>query len=128
MDAFFYRTLRRILKIPASFVDRAWTNERVFDTARHFIVSAKGVKAARNFTSFSVSETETESFGASFALGSSRPYAYTFTPEGTDLTEHVHRRVGRPRISWLWSVATDHEMSMRHIWVRRNMSIRKFPF
>eukprot|EP00971_Amphidinium_carterae_P249741 4957014-Amphidinium_carterae.1 len=35
IDSFYYKCLRKILSVPATFVDRYWTNARLLTEARH---------------------------------------------------------------------------------------------
>eukprot|EP00971_Amphidinium_carterae_P349037 6490812-Amphidinium_carterae.3 len=53
LDAFFFQALRHIINVPPTYVDRSWTNLRVLNTARGFILSTRGRASADKLMPFS---------------------------------------------------------------------------
>ena len=102
LDTLCYRGLRKILKKPSTYIDRAWTHERLLRTA-NAIASAKNRKASRHIDfSHYYKLQRRKLLGHILLAPANNPSRKSvLTEEGTDLSElNPRKRVGRPRFTW----------------------------
>ena len=95
INAFQLKGLRRILKIPPTFIDRSYTNQKVFETLKN------------NF------DSEVELFSSTWLKRKLKLFGHILRTNPDDPLRQVlfeynsytprieHRRPGKPRTSWL---------------------------
>ena len=102
LDTLYYRGLRKILKKPSTFIDRAWTHERLLNTANSIARAAN--KQAATHTDFSkyYRIQRRKLLGHLLRAPVNHPGRKAIlTEEGRDLSEiSTRKRVGRPRYTW----------------------------
>ena len=103
LDTMYFRGLRRILKKKSTFIDRAWTNNRLLELANR--LSRKTPTAPtrhQNFSQYYRKKRRTLLAHLLRAPLRNLCRLSILTLEGEDLTELLNKkRVGRPRLTWL---------------------------
>ena len=102
IDAFQMKMLREILRVPSTYIDRAWTNQRIIDTLcqqfgyQHVSLSNRWKLNKIRLLGHILRAPPLDPMrGVLFESG-------TFTPR----IEHT-RRVGKPRAHWLLEACQD---------------------
>ena len=102
LDTLYYRALRKILKKPSTFIDRAWTHERLLNTANSIAKATN--KQAATHTDFSkyYKIQRRKLLGHLLRAPLNHPgRKAVLTEDGRDLSEiNTRKRVGRPRYTW----------------------------
>ena len=96
LNAFQNRSLRRILKIPPTFIDRSYSNQRMYEEIR----DQHGCK----FEHFGETWRTAKIRLLGHLLRTSRDdplYQVTFAADGLHPRETIFRRPGRPKQDWL---------------------------
>ena len=104
LDVFFYRSLRRILKIPPTHIDRAWTNARVLARARTLASHPQHPERKHGPTPFAEYYGQRRTRLLGHLLRENEDHlgrATIILPSGRDLAKSLPKRVGRPRTTWL---------------------------
>ena len=109
LDAVYFRSLRRLMRIPPTFVARGWTNARVFARARTL------TRGPRRSTGTTLCTFSTYYHSQRLRLlghllrapDNDLARRSLLTHDNRDLTEVVGKRVGRPRNTWLRSAIQD---------------------
>ena len=96
------RCLRRILKIPTTFIDRRYSNRVVLQRCTEILFANQGDQ--RQFEIFSQSYLHRKSklLGHVFRAGPEDPMRQiSFQPYSAVLPQYGRKRVGRPKQNWL---------------------------
>ena len=107
LDTFFYKALRRILKILTTFIARHWPNERVLRRARFLANGPEHANRAPKPTPFTeyYRKKRMKLLGHILrAPDNDLAKAAIILPNGLDLALNLPKRPGRPRQTWLASV------------------------
>ena len=99
LDAFHLRGLRKILRIPTTYIDRRYTNQRVYETATRMAYPLGN----STIKPFSTTLDERRAKLAAHILRSSDNdpmRQVTYKPGSADAVEVGKRRIGRPRQHW----------------------------
>ena len=102
IDAFHMRCLRRILKIPSTFIDRRYSNRVVLQRCTEILFANQGDQ--RQFEIFSQSYLHRKSklLGHVFRAGPEDPMRQiSFQPYSAVRPQYGRKRVGRPKQNWL---------------------------
>ena len=109
IDALYYRGLRRILRIPTTFVARNWSNARILARAQALAVrpQRQGHPQIVPFSRF-YRQQRTRLLGHLLRSPVDDPARLAIlTRDHGDLTDIIWKRVGRPRHTWLRSALQD---------------------
>ena len=102
LDAFQPKMLRRILRVPSTYFDREWTNQRVTDT----LTQRFGYKHAHWSTRWK--QNKIRLLGHIFSSSPQDPMKEALFETGTFFPRIEHtRRVGKPRAHWLLETCQD---------------------
>ena len=102
IDAFHMRCLRRILKIPSTFIDRRYSNRVVLQRCTEILFANQGDQ--RQFEVFSQSYLHRKSklLGHVLRAGPEDPMRQiSFQPYSAVRPQYGRKRVGRPKQNWL---------------------------
>ena len=102
LDALQMKTLRKILRVPTTFVDREWTNQKVIDTLEHRF------KYSHTKLSTRWKNNKTTLLGHILRAQHDDPMREVLFEPGTLRPRIEHcRRVGKPRTQWLIETCQD---------------------
>ena len=102
LDAFQMKMLRRILRVPSTYIDREWTNQRVIDT----LTQRFGYKHVGLSTRWK--QNKIRLLGHIFRSSPQDPMREVLFETGTFfLRIERTRRVGKPRAHWLLETCQD---------------------
>ena len=102
LDALQMKTLRKILRVPTTFVDREWTNQKVIDTLEHRF------KYSHTKLSTRWKNNKTRLLGHILRAQHDDPMREVLFEPGTLRPRIEHcRRVGKPRTQWLIETCQD---------------------
>ena len=110
LDTFFYRALRRILSIPATYIARQWPNARVLARAQMLTRNPRHPNRPAGPIPFSTYyQTRRIKLLGHILRASDDDLAKAaiLLPNGNDLAESLPKRVGRPRQTWLAEAQKD---------------------
>ena len=112
LDTLYYRGLRKILKKPSTFIDRAWTHERLLRTANTIAkTKSKNASPHIDFSSYYRLQKRKLLGHLLRAPTDNASRRAILTEEGTDLIEQTtKKRVGRPRFTWF-------QETLREAWI-----------
>ena len=102
VDSFHLRGLRRILKLPTTFIDRRNTNMRVYELASEMAFPNQPTKRIKPFSQ-ELDERRVKLAGHILRAQASDPLRQVSYQAGSgDPIQIGKRRVGRPRQQWLY--------------------------
>ena len=103
LDTLFFRGLRKILKKPSTFIDRAWTHERLLTLANQIARTASRTAATHQPFSTYYKQRRRKLLGHLLrAPPTNISRLSILTEDNKDITDHRRKkRVGRPRFTWL---------------------------
>ena len=102
LDAFQMKMLRRILRVPSTYIDREWTNQRVIDT----LTQRFGYKHVGLSTRWK--QNKIRLLGHIFRSSPQDPMREVLFETGTFFPRIEHTgRVGKPRAHWLLETCQD---------------------
>ena len=102
LDAFQLRCLRRILKIPPTFIDRANTNRAVLQQATNVAFPHQGDHREISLFSVHYQDRRAKLLGHIARASHDDPLRQiSFTPDSVQRVQNGKQRQGRPRQNWL---------------------------
>ena len=103
LDTLFFRGLRKILHKPSTFIDRAWTHERLLQQANRMVTRANREAAKHQTFSTYYKIRRRKLLGHLLRAPPNNICRLSIlTAEDQDLTEgRRKKRVGRPRYTWM---------------------------
>ena len=100
LEAFQLRGLRQILKIPTTFIDRRWTNARVYELASQTAYPQDPNRSVRPIT-VDLDERRIRLAGHILRAPNTDPLRQvTYEPDSAQPKHIGKRRIGRPRQQW----------------------------
>lgn len=103
LDTFHLRGLRKILQVPTTYVDRRYTNARVYELASQIAYPDDPYKSVRPFSAI-LDEKRTHLAGHILRAANSDPLRQVVYEPNTATVKRIgKRRVGRPRINWAYN-------------------------
>ena len=100
LDNFHLRGLRKILQVPTTYVDRRYTNARVYELASQIAYPDDPYKSVRPFSAI-LDEKRTHLAGHILRAANSDPLRQVVYEPNTATVKRIgKRRVGRPRSNW----------------------------
>lgn len=107
LEAFQLRGLRQILKIPTTFVDRRWTNTKVFELASQTAYPLDPNRKVRPIT-IDLDERRVRLAGHILRAPNCDPLRQvSYEPNSAEPKHIGKRRVGRPRQQWVFKSNED---------------------
>ena len=104
LDTFHLRGLRKILQVPRTYVDRRYTNARVYELATQIAYPDDPYKSVRPFSAI-LDEKRTHLAGHILRAANSDPLRQVVYEPNTATVKRIgKRRVGRPRINWAYNI------------------------
>ena len=101
-DAFQMRCLRRILKIPPTFIDRTNSNRAVIEKCSGILYPNHGDQRKFELFSQSYHNRKSKLLGHVLRTSNADPLRQiSFQPSNAQRVQYGKKRVGRPRQNWL---------------------------
>ena len=102
-DTFHLRGLRKILQVPTTYVDRRYTNARVYELASQIAYPNDPTKSVRPFSAI-LDEKRVHLAGRILRAANSDPLRQVVYEPNTATVKRIgKRRVGRPRLNWAYN-------------------------
>ena len=120
LETFQLKVLRKILKIDTTYVDRANTNQLVFNTANQKMAEERKQRTVLSFIDV-YRKLKMKAACKIISNNQSNIHKVTFQGETLEKWIHQNRRVGKPRMSWA-------ETTINEIWEILKQSNERYRY